>query len=128
MEKQIYSVKVLKNKYNIIVYVNYVDGSQSGERRYNRETKTWTSTKLTDDELKAARAVAYRDGAWHDYRAPREETIVAKAPKATSQVHSGTTGSYDDEDARTDLEAMSKFEHDHRSNPDGFMFGGSKEG
>lgn len=123
MAKQIYSVKVLSNKWSIIVYINWKDGKTSGERRYNRETKTWTSTNLTDDELKAARAVAYRDGAWHDYKAPREESFPVR-----SNSRGGMTGSYDDEDARTDLEAMSKYEHEHQSKPDGFLFGESKEG
>lgn len=115
MAKQIKSIKTVSSKYSFTVYVNFSDGTYGC---HTKENGKWFDGGLTAEQLAAAKKLALVNGKWTSWT----------APKVASQARSGMTGSYDDEDARTDLESMSKFENEHPSKPDGFLFGDSKEG
>lgn len=115
MAKQIKSIKTVTSKFSFTVYVNFSDGTYGC---HTKENGKWFDGGLSAEQLAAAKKLALANGKWTNWT----------APKAENQVGSGMTGSYDDEDARTDLDAMSKFEREHQSKPDGFLFGESKEG
>jgi hypothetical protein len=90
--KTITSIK----KVNHTVYINFSDGSYACR---SFESGKWNSSKnLSNEILDAARSVAYRDGKWMNWTAPRETRI-------SNEKLTGFGGTVDDEeDARYDLE------------------------
>lgn len=95
MAKQIKSIKTIQSKYSFTVYVNFSDGTYGC---HTKENGKWFDGGLTAEQLAAARKLALANGKWTNWF----------APKATSQASTGITGSHDDEDARTDIEAQRK--------------------
>jgi hypothetical protein len=97
--REISSVKVLNNKWNTIIYVNFVDQSRSGERRCDHQTKTWTTSFMSDAELKNAKALACAGGTWTNYSKPRQQfskpvydTDLSTPWSAEDQTPRNTTG------------------------------------
>lgn len=65
----IQSVKVLRNKSSVTVYINLDNGRFETWSMRDGIKKFTGSQELLDQ----ARAVAFADGKWHDYKAPRQE-------------------------------------------------------
>lgn len=95
MAKQIKSIKTVASKFSFTVYVNFSDGTYGC---HTKENGKWFDGGLTTEQLAEAKKLGLKEGKWTNW----------SAPKTGNQVSSGMTGSYDDEDARTDIEAQRK--------------------